>query len=364
MARGANMVALNISDTKYVWENIEGATYYGRNSSNFPYQRGLALNGGVRFAAVCAEHGLYYDMDWEMSSSEQPTSKSVIFTIEDNEVNRQLASVDRVDYLNEATNPTTPHPPGFSYNAFSKFSQEQVGMSKYPTTNMVYKFNITLGENEDFVRLRMSVENSMDVPHQAEAWLPMTFPIDTQSKILSHQSMRWRRDEWCFEDLPNMVTWQDYADTFDTCLKWPTGGIFYDFPRKEGLFHGVVTDSTAGTGVVYVCPDEVATGGLPHYTKMWSWGDKDAFLNGGGNALTQGRPASEYYEPWSSGTNFAFFQTSTFEPKKEYSWEIAILPITGGLIDEDTSELLKKVDAEIASRPGLETLQGVKAVDI
>jgi hypothetical protein len=29
MARGANMVALNVSDTRYVWENIEGAVYYG-----------------------------------------------------------------------------------------------------------------------------------------------------------------------------------------------------------------------------------------------------------------------------------------------------------------------------------------------
>ena len=220
---------------------------------------------------------------------------------------------------------------------------------------------ITLVDGEDFARLRMSVKNFDDFNKNAEAWLPMTFPIDKKSMILARQKMRWRRDNWCFKDLPNLVPW-DYFPQFDTCLEWPTGGIFYDFPKKDGRFHGVVTDSEAGTGVVYVCPDE--EDGPPHFTKMWSWGNKENFIAGGGSALTQGRPASEYYEPWSSGTNFAFFNNAEFEAKTEVSWDIAILPITGGLKDKTKDEMLDYVDAEIDKRPGLVGLTGVKKTPI
>jgi hypothetical protein len=69
-----------------------------------------------------------------------------------------------------------------------------------------------------------------------------------------------------------------------------------------------------------------------------------------GAALAVGRPASEYYEPWSSGTNFAFFQTSEFEPMTEYSWECAILPITSGLSASKKEDLLSVVDANLQSR--------------
>lgn len=362
MARGANMVALNVSDTRYVWENIEGAVYYGASSGNFPYQRGLSLNGGVRFAAVCAEHGLYYDTDWDVSFSDQTTSegkqsKSIIFAIVDNAVRRQYASETIPDIMTAIVKPSSPLLKGFSSSQFSNTSEP---MSKYPITNMEYKFNITLVEGEDFVRLRMSVKNFDDFAKNAEAWLPMTFPIDEQSIILSRQKNRWRRDTWCFPDLPNMVEWDKYPK-FQKCLDWPTGGIFYDFPKKDGRFHGVVTDSKAGTGVVYVCPDE--KDGLPHYTKMWSWGNKDNFIQGGGSELTEGRPASEYYEPWSSGTNFAFFNSARFDPMTEVTWDVAILPITSGLTGT-MEDMLDFVDFEIDKRPGLLGLTGVQKIPI
>ena len=58
----------------------------------------------------------------------------------------------------------------------------------------------------------------------------------------------------------------------------------------------------------------------PHYTKMWSWGDKSLFDRKKALAmnppLAAGRPDKEYHETWSSGFNFAFFQSSTFLPKK------------------------------------------------
>ena len=364
MARGANMVALNITDTKYVWENIEGAVYYGAQSNNFPYTRGLSLNGGVRFAAVTAEHGLYYDSDWDYSESDQLTvdgkdSKSIIFTIVDTDAAREFASNMIPEKMTDIAKPENALPKGFSRGAFSRFDHPSVPMSKYPTTNMEFKFNITLVDDEDFVRLRMSVKNYDDIGKDAEAWVPMTFPIDEKSKILSRQKMRWRRDEWCFPDTPNLIPWDDYSK-FHTALDWPTGGIFYDFPKKDGRFHGVVTDSTIGSGVVYVCPDEEEKKGLPHFTKMWSWGNKENFIKGGGSALTQGRPASEYYEPWSSGSNFAFFNSAKFDPKTELTWDVAILPIQSGLKDKSLAEMLDYVDSEIDKRPGLVELTGVK----
>jgi hypothetical protein len=340
MARGANMVALNVDDTKYVWENIEGAVYYGANEGgwgNFPHKRGLSLNGGVRFAAVCAEHGLYYDTNWEESFSEQTTaegkqSKSILYTIVDNDENREYAANEIPKIMTEIAKPETPLFAGMTAGQFSNDTARVEPMSKYPTTNMIFTYNITLVDGEDFARLRMSVENTDDFDKNAEAWLPMTFPIDAGSKILARQKERWRRDEWCFSDLPNIVPWDKFPE-YDTCLNWPTGGIFYDFPKKDGWFHGVVTDSTKGRGVVYVCPDETESNpdALPHYTKMWSWGNKENFVSGGGSSLTEGRPASEYYEPWSSGTNFAFFNSAVFDAKTKVEWDVALLPITEGL---------------------------------
>ena len=355
MARGANMVALNVSDTKYVWENIEGAVYYGSDTNNFPYRRGLSLNGGVRFAAGTAEHGLYYDSEWDVSFSTQEKSKSIIFTIDDTEENRQHAANEIPTIMDAIAKPSVPLLQGFSSGEFSNSSSP---MSKYPTTNMRYTLNITLAEDEDFVRLHMSVKNFDDYAKNAEAWLPMTFPIDTESVILDRQDRRWRRDNWCFQDLPNMVVWDEYK-LFHKCLDWPTGGIFYDFPELNGRFHGVVTDSAAGRGAVYVVPEK-KEGDLPHYTKMWSWGNKENFVQGGGSALTQGRPASEYYEPWSSGSNFAFFNNARFDAKTDQSWEIAILPITSGLAGKSKDEMLDYVDKEIAKRPGLQKLEPVK----
>jgi len=50
----------------YVWDNVEGACYYGQDSDAFPLTRGLILHGGIRFAAATAEHGLYYDTEWDV----------------------------------------------------------------------------------------------------------------------------------------------------------------------------------------------------------------------------------------------------------------------------------------------------------
>ena len=180
MARGANMVALNVSDTKYVWENVEGAVYYGRNSSNFPYQRGLSLNGGVRFAAVCAEHGLYYDTNWNESFSEQITadgkqSMSVLYTVIDSEENRKYATEEIPKIMTEIAKPAEPLLTGMSVNAFSNETIEvdgrvyPIAMSKYPTTNLIFTYNITLVDGEDFARLRMSVDNTDDFDKNAEA---------------------------------------------------------------------------------------------------------------------------------------------------------------------------------------------------
>jgi hypothetical protein len=186
----------------------------------------------------------------------------------------------------------------------------------------------------------MSVTNDSADPKWAEAWLPMFFPITKDSIILSKQQQRWRRDNWCLENVtPNMVEWEDYPFLHKP-LDWPMGCILYDFPSSDGRFHGVTTNPAEGKGVVYYMVEDTA-----HYTKLWTWGDRQ----GEGNDLV-GRPASDYYEPWSGVTNFAFFQTYQFEPQSEVFWELAILPITEGLTSTNTVELLSVVDAHIDER--------------
>jgi hypothetical protein len=199
----------------------------------------------------------------------------------------------------------------------------------------------------------------------------MMFPITTESTILARQDLRWRRDNWCFEDRPNILTWENHADDLSRPLDWPTACIVYDYPTKQGLYHGVVTNPDEGRGVVYATSMEG-----PQYTKMWTWGSKESFdrqgmiaamhdpnLDSGaktGLNLALGRPVSDYYEPWSSGTNFAFFQTAEFEPLTEVSWEIAIIPIPNGLTGSDRESLLSVVDDSLDERS--EPLEGLQPV--
>lgn len=351
MAQGGNMVGLTLGDTNYIWDNVEGACYYGPESDAFPLKRGLILHGGVRFAAICAEHGLYYDTDWDMTStsSADGTEKSIVLKIQDTQENRDKAA-------HGPTGKASDHP-GLSSGPFGRIDVEGP-LSKYPVTDMIYTYTVTLREDEDFVRLNMKVENPTDETHHAEAWLPMTFPIDEDSHILSDQDKRWRRDEWCFPEVANIVDWKsnDMKD-FNKPLDWPTSGIFYDYPSMDGTFHGVTTDQP-GKGIFYVAPDTT-----PHFTKMWSWGDKKTFDRQKEiekqPPLGAGRPYTEYYEPWSSGFNFAFFQTSQFEPKMSYSWEIALLPIESGLDGDDNEKLKDVVRGEINKRDIPSTLSGV-----
>ena len=55
----------------------------------------------------------------------------------------------------------------------------------------------------------------------------------------------------------------------------------------------------------------------------------------------------EYYEPWSSAFNFAFFQTAEFHPKTLSSWDVAIVPIENGLDSAETSELRRAIEAHL-----------------
>jgi hypothetical protein len=342
IAQGATLVELSLLDggdgvsrTNYLWDNIEGATYYGQNSNNFPLRRGMIVNGGARFTAVAPEHGLYYDIDWDVSVHiSEPDQKSIVLTMVDNEENRNRAS------NHVPLKPTNQDKPtGLSGGQFSRDGQD---MSRYPTTDMEFKLSITLRDDEDFVRLRMSVTNPDEAAVKwGEAWLPMLFPITEDSVILSRQKSRWRRDSWCLDQVvPNIVEWADYSFLHKP-LDWPMGCIFYDLPSMQGNFHGVTTVPAEGKGVVYYSPED-----SEHYTKMWSWGKQGAE----GNTL-DGRPASSYYEPWSGSTNFAFFQTRAFQPQTELSWEIAILPISGGLTSEKgMEELLEYVETHIEDR--------------
>jgi hypothetical protein len=329
VARSATVTEISVDGTNYLWENIEGGTYYGAQTSNFPLQRGLIVHGGIRYTAVTAEHGLFYDIDWnvEVDDSDQDSMTIYMSIVDDAETR------DRAANFIPPMGTTTPNLSGFSTGQFDSV------VARGPT-NLKYTLAITLRRDEDFVRLNMSVENfNTTAPQYAEAWLPMTFPITNASVILSKQTMRWRRDNWCLNDVtPNMVMLDEY-DFLHRPLDWPMGCVFYDIPQLEGKYHGVTTDE--GRGVVYYLP-----GTSPHYTKQWSWGQPEW---GRGSS---GRPVSDYYEPWSSGTNFAFFQTTAFEPQTRVEWDVVILPIQQGLDPTTLSrdELLDAVDRHIDDR--------------
>ena len=227
-------------------------------------------------------------------------------------------------------------------------------LSFYPTTNCVFEARITLRAGEEFVRFKMVVVNPTKKDALGEAWFPQTYPITEDSKIISPQRMRWKRDGWCFPDIAQLFPWNN--ETFVKPLDWPTSGIFYDFPSKEGNYHAVSAGDETGSGCACVtrdAPDE------PQFTKLWSWGA------GAGDAggLDEGRPATEYYEPWASAFNFAFFQRAVFAADSTSSFEMAILPIDEGLSnDKSNKELRETVEVAVAkARIDLEpTVPGLK----
>merc|ERR1719174_1969906 len=93
--QGACAVKVEKGGKNYLWENKAtkegdpptGACYYGENTNNFPLKRGLILHGGIRAAAVTAEHGLYYDTEWPITFEESADgkSKTIVFQITDDE---------------------------------------------------------------------------------------------------------------------------------------------------------------------------------------------------------------------------------------------------------------------------------------
>ena len=77
---------------EHIWLNKEGATNYGANSDAFPLTRGLILHGGIRLAAVTAEHSLYFDADWDIDFevSNNGDESTVIISIVNSQENRDL----------------------------------------------------------------------------------------------------------------------------------------------------------------------------------------------------------------------------------------------------------------------------------
>ncbi|OLP86617.1 hypothetical protein AK812_SmicGene32244 [Symbiodinium microadriaticum] len=259
MRKGGNLVELSKDGHPYVWDNTKGAIYYGVNSSTFPLTRGLYINGGVRFAAVTPEHGLYYDSLWDITfeqteettpedslQGEEEQSRSIILSITDSSEQRQK--------LNEVINPTAADAKG-------------------------------------------------------AAWMPMTFPIDEDSQIVTPQAYRFKsaagqkagkaaikldrplsfgcmdfprpEDDWCYRDLPKIFRWDSIQPPLTAGSAWledPSQGgwdiattemcIFYDYPQPPG--------SVCGRATRYVTLN--SSTGL-HFTKMTAFGS-GLFLEG------------------------------------------------------------------------------------
>ncbi|CAE7568906.1 unnamed protein product, partial [Symbiodinium natans] len=272
MRKGGNLVELSKDGHPYVWDNTKGAIYYGVNSSTFPLTRGLYINGGVRFAAVTPEHGLYYDTLWDIAfeQNEEEQSRSIILSITDSAEQRRLLN----DTLSEGR----------------YAGPDGVPMSAYPVTNLVFRFWITLRAGEDYVRLRGEVINPTAADAKGAAWMPMTFPIDEDSQIITPQVYRFKSDDWCYRDLPKVFRW-DSQPELARPAKWKEMCIFYDYPQLLGGYHAVqIPPTRQGRGTAYV-PLNSSTG--LHFTKMWSWGKNQAPI------------WKDYYEPWESAFNSA-----------------------------------------------------------
>ena len=183
---GGNMVSIvDEGGYEYIWLNKEGATHYGANSNAFPLERGLILHGGIRLAAVTAEHGLYYDTDWDIEFPIADNNKdqvSAVLSIKDTQENRDLIG--------------SP----FSSDQFSVIGSS-IPMSKYPVTDAIFRFQIILKIDEPYVYLDCSVYNERPTNIEAEAWLPQTYPITKDSQIISHQKKRRIKDFWVYSSM-------------------------------------------------------------------------------------------------------------------------------------------------------------------
>lgn len=384
---GGNLMGFHDKEAnkEYLWLNKEGAVGYGAKSDAFPLTRGLFLHGGVRMAAVTAEHGLYYDTEWDLDFEISPSgdSASLIFSIQDTDDARRLL-----------------HDP-LSCGGFSSWDENNP-MKNYPTTNANFIFKVTLKKGEKFLRTECIVENTTDETIQCEAWMPQTWPITKDSQIISHQKKRrikgqngaFVTDTWVLKEMMNdkyvvadmgldpdsnlaiyngsapfsikgrgpkngwvvpypptpIITKESGDMDLNYPLQWPSaaGGILYDYPYMDGNYHAVSFGD--GRGVAYVAAE--STPEKPNFTKMWSWGNKDLFDRDAAAKkdppLAAGRPKTEYYEPWASGFNSAFFELYQFPANSKKSWEARLVPIAKGLdADKKQHELREVVDKAV-----------------
>ncbi|MEM8994867.1 MAG: hypothetical protein AAGF23_08750 [Acidobacteriota bacterium] len=354
---GGSVLSIQKSGHEYLWRNRSGAAYAGAGSETYPLTRGLLQPGGVRLCAVAPEHGLYYDSDWDIDFTADGRGSSIVLAIRDSQENRDLLG----DTL--------------SYGFFS-VPGSPIPMGRYPVTDAEFRLRITLRPREAFVRLTVSLVNPGRTSIRSEVWLSQTYPIDSDSRIISHQKKRRCKDPWVYETLLDgkfqssdmaldaASTTPPYVGASGSILRWPpspiqagaatdldkpldwpssTGGILYDYPHRDGAYHAVSFGD--GRGAAYVTHSDAER---PHYTKMWSWGDRDLYDRQEAlrrdPPLLGGRPTTEYYEPWGSAFTPAFFEPTEFPPG-ESSWHALIVPIESGLDRDTTSaELRRRVD--------------------
>lgn len=354
---GGSVLSIEKSGDEYLWRNQGGVAYSGAWSHVYPLTRGLLQPGGLRVGAVTPEHGLYYDSDWDIDFAADGRESSIVLRIEDSQENRDLLR-DSLSY------------------GFYAIPGSTIPMSRYPVTDAEFRLKLTLRPGEDFVRLKVSLVNTRRTPILSEIWLPQTYPINSSSRIVSHQRKRRCKDPWVHESMleGKFQSWDmaldddsktpTYANKSGSILGWPPtpaqaglaadldkpldwpsaiGGILYDYPRRDGAYHAVSFGD--GRGAAYVTHSDAKR---PHYTKMWSWGDRALYDRQ--EALRQdpplfgGRPSTEYYEPWGSAFTPAFFEPTEFPPG-ESSWHALIVPIDSGLASDATSaELRRRVD--------------------
>lgn len=319
---------LNLSGVPYLWTNEPGAFYFNSEPNlvnGAPLtELGLIHYGGIMPSAVTAELGIYNDWDWSMEVRQGSDAIAVEFSVQDTSANRarvvkRSGQMAAGPYSIQVDSLGLPLP-----------AEEITPMSKYPPSDLWFRFTTTLAADEPFVRQQLSVHNPSDVRVATEAWIASFLPVGSGSMVLREQA---QIENWgveyprAYQHSPVLQYWATNPSNLWYPTKWPKEAKIYDFPTTDpgGVPVAVTVDTRAAAFVLD--PQAVS------FTKLWSWGDPSSPYNARGNG-NQGRPQEPGFELWKSCLNSRFFQTAEVLPGQTRDCQWVFRPIPPGSFEQ------------------------------
>jgi hypothetical protein len=89
---------------------------------------------------------VFTTVNWKMTVEATEVEKSIILTIQDNDINRRSVGHDNGEN------------PFLAQGAFNRIDVTN-SLTNYPVTDLIFTYKIPLKKNEEFVRLSMKVDN-------------------------------------------------------------------------------------------------------------------------------------------------------------------------------------------------------------